>query len=111
MAVVYENIENWSEADRVPVARATRSLEGIMESAFERASVNWSRKRGADGAAEFTLAVTDPGREGGTAETHLTSDELQSETRVRIRLLQLWGDLLRDFERRLKRNFSMPTGV
>lgn len=111
MAVTYEKIETWPEADRESVARATRALEGIMQAAFDRAEIHWRFRTGPDGRAEYALAVTDPGMEGGTAETRLYTDELQNETRVRIRLLQLWSDLLREYERRLKRNFTMPAGV
>ena len=98
MNVSYSAAARQSGKDFLLLEQATTTLKEVITEFAEHVKIEWDRTEDATGSALFTLHLSD---DTGAVAADFTPDELQAPRHVRIRLHQLWGDLLRIKSHRL----------
>lgn len=71
--------------------QATRQLEEVIGRSAERVSAEWDRVDDATGRTSFVLKVKDT---TGEAQASFDPEELQRPISAKIRMHQVWGQLL-----------------
>jgi hypothetical protein len=84
-----------------------RDLEEVVGTSSERVRVEWDRLENGNGQPSYHLFITD-----GTdsASTTLGLDILKNPSRLYIRLLLLWDDLLKERSHRQFRALEAMSG-
>ena len=91
MNVSYSAAARQSGKDFLLLEQATNALKEVLATSAVRVRIEWDRRADPMGGALFTLRLSD---ETAVAAANFTPDDLRAPRHVRMRLLQLWGDLL-----------------
>lgn len=112
MAVEYRGVDRWPHGIREKVEKGTEFLRQTMNSAienvpssFDAADVRWEASVNAKGQPQYVLRVNHPDMADASATATFDPDDMQDDRNIRIRLYQLWGELLRNYEHHLKRSY------
>jgi hypothetical protein len=90
MNVTYNDKAKRGEEDNL-LQRATSRLEEVLGPSAGLVTAEWERGQDERGRILYTLKLSD---QSGDVSTTFSADELRSPSKVRSRLLELWGDLL-----------------
>jgi hypothetical protein len=91
MNVTYQNkAKQWGEGYAL-LQQATKRLEEVLGPSAELVSAEWTQGQDARGRIIYTLTLSDF---TGQVSATFAPEELQSPNHLRIRLLDLCGDLL-----------------
>jgi hypothetical protein len=91
MSITYSDQAKQSSEGYELLRQATKSLEEVLGPSAQLVSAEWDQSRDERGRPQYTLRLSDF---SGEVSAPFTPDELRSPTRLRSRLLDLWGDLL-----------------
>ena len=86
---------------------ANRQLEGIVGKSNAMVSAEWKRGQDGKGNPFYTLQIADS---MGQVATDFTANEFRSPRHLRIRLLELFGDLLQVRSHKLLENLTAGNG-
>lgn len=91
MNVTYQDKAKHKGEECDLLREATNRLEEVLGPSAALVSAEWSQSQDARGRAFYTLTVADF---SGRVSATFAPEELRSPSRLRSRLLDLWGDLL-----------------
>lgn len=91
MNVIYQDKSKQGADGFGLLQQASKHLEAILGPSAASMSVEWSQSQDARGRTLYTLNLSDAMEQ---VSASFATEELRSPRRMRLRLLDLWGDLL-----------------